>query len=53
MEFNYLLFCLSIDLFDANDFKSNLTQMVIWSENVFKVACRVRVAYLTIFSKFF
>ena len=25
MEFKYLLFCLSIDLFDVNDFKRNLT----------------------------
>ena len=35
MEFKYLLFCLSIDLFDVKDFKE-IWPMVIWLENVFK-----------------
>ena len=35
MEFKYLRFCSSIDLFDLKDFKE-IWQMVIWSENVFK-----------------
>ena len=34
MEFKYLLFCLSINLFDIKDFKINLTDGR--SENMFK-----------------
>ena len=45
MEFKYLLFCLSIDLFDVKITKE-IWQMVIWSENVFKENLMLQFSWL-------
>ena len=50
LEFKYLLFCSSIDLFDAKDLKE-IWQMVIWSENVFKDNLLLQFSCLEEFGK--
>ena len=45
MEFKYLLFCFSIDLFEVKDFKE-IWQMVIWLENVFKENLLLQFSWL-------
>ena len=49
MEIKYLLFCSSIDLFDAKDVKfqkKKFKQMVIWLENVFKENLMLQFSWL-------
>ena len=50
MEFEYLLFCSSIDLFDVKISKESW-QMVIWSENVFKENLMLQFSWLEEFRK--
>ena len=49
IEFQYLLFGLSIDLFDIKDFKE-IWQMVIWSGNVFKENLLLQFSWLPIYN---